>query len=35
MRVEGTTVYFDQPGHENTAETLRVARARAEQGGIR
>jgi uncharacterized protein len=35
MRGEGTTVYFDQPGHENTAETLRVARARAEQGGIR
>jgi len=35
LRGEGTTVYFDQPGHENTADTLRLARARAEQVGIR
>ena len=35
LRGEGTTVSFDQLGHENTADTLRLARARAEQVGIR
>ena len=35
MLMEGTTVYFTQPGHENTADTLRLARTRAEQVGIR
>ena len=32
--MEGKTVYFDNPGQENTEETLRIARARAEELGI-
>ena len=32
--MEGRTVYFDNPGQENTEETLRIARARAEELGI-
>ena len=32
--VEGKTVYFDNPGVENTEEVLRIAKARAEELGI-
>jgi len=32
---ESDVVYFDSPGAENTVETLRLARARAEELGIR
>ena len=34
MTVEGKTVYFDRPGQENTEETLRIAKARADELGI-
>jgi hypothetical protein len=34
MTREASTVYFDSPGAENTAETLRLAKARAEELGI-
>lgn len=33
--MEGKTVYFDNPGQENTEETLRIARQRAEELGIK
>ena len=33
--MEGRTVYFDNPGQENTEETLRIAKARAEELGIK
>ncbi len=33
--MEGKIVYFDRPGPENTEETLRIARLRAEKLGIR
>jgi len=33
--MEVRTVYFEKPGKENTDETLRLARERAEQLGIR
>ena len=33
--MELKTVYFDNPGKENTDETLRIARARADELGIR
>lgn len=33
--MEKTILYFDQPGEENTDETLAIARLRAEQLGIR
>jgi len=32
---EVKTVYFEEPGKENTDETLRLAKERAEQLGIR
>jgi hypothetical protein len=32
--MENTVVYFEKPGKQNTAETLRLARRRAEQLGI-
>jgi hypothetical protein len=35
MTMEATTVYFNSPGTENTGETLRLAKARAEKLGIR
>lgn len=34
MSRESSTVYFDSPGTENTVETLRLAKARAEELGI-
>jgi hypothetical protein len=34
MTREVSTVYFDSPGAENTGETLRLAKARAEELGI-
>jgi hypothetical protein len=34
MTREANTVYFDSPGAENTGETLRLAKARAEELGI-
>jgi len=33
--MEGKTVYFDKVGPENTEETLRIAKARAEELGIK
>lgn len=33
--MEGKTVYFDNPGQDNTEETLRIAKARAEELGIK
>jgi len=33
--VEGKTVYFDKVGPENTEETLRITKARAEELGIK
>ena len=33
--MEGKTVYFENPGSENTEEVLRIARLRAEELGIR
>jgi len=33
--MEGRIVYFDNPGPENTEEVLRIARARAEELGIK
>ena len=33
--MESTTVYFEKPGKENTAETLRIAKKRAEELGIK
>ena len=33
--MEGKIVYFDNPGQGNTEETLRIARARAEELGIK
>jgi len=33
--MEGRTVYFDNPGVENTDETLRIAKKRAEELGIK
>jgi hypothetical protein len=33
--MEKVILYFDKPGRENTSETLAIARARAEQLGIR
>jgi hypothetical protein len=33
--VEGKTVYFEEPGTGNTDETLRIARARADELGIK
>jgi len=33
--MEGKIVYFDNPGPENTDEVLRIARARAEELGIK
>jgi hypothetical protein len=35
MAREAGTVYFDSPGTENTVETLRLAKARAEELGIK
>ncbi|KYH38442.1 MAG: hypothetical protein AYL28_003700 [Candidatus Bathyarchaeota archaeon B23] len=35
MGVERTTLYFDEPGQQHTDETLRAARRRAEELGIR
>jgi hypothetical protein len=35
MPTEVQTLYFNQPGHENTDDTLRLARTRADQLGIR
>jgi len=35
MSTERTTVYFDEPGSKNTDETLRLARLRADQLGVR
>lgn len=32
---EGRTVYFSRPGRENTEETLRIARKRAQELGVR
>ncbi len=33
--MEGKTVYFDKPGSDNTEETLRIAKRRAEELGIK
>lgn len=33
--IEGRIVYFERPGRHNTNDTLRIARSRAEQLGIR
>ena len=33
--MEAKTVYFDNPGRQNTAEVLRIARQRAEELGIK
>ena len=35
MSRESKTVYFDEPGKANTDETLRLARERAEELGIK
>jgi len=34
MTTEAKTVYFDEPGESNTGETLRLAKARADELGI-
>lgn len=33
--MEGKTVYFDRPGSDNTDEVLRIAKARADERGIK
>src|SRR4030042_2228181 len=35
MAIETNTVYFNSPGDENTGETLRLAKTRAEELGIK